>query len=69
MKKFILAATAIATLAAATLPATAATIVRDGRDGVTVIHKHRAAPVIVTHHKLHRVVFFDRLHHRHVEWR
>ena len=61
MKKFILAAAAVAafgvTLAAASAPAMAATIVREGPHRVIVEHRP-----IMRHHHLRRVVFFRHGH-------
>ena len=68
MKKIVLGLMAAASLGVA-LPASAQVVVREHRDGAVTV---RPAGVVVArpaiHHR-HRVVFYDRFHHRHVEWR
>ncbi len=68
MKKIILGLMAAASLGVA-LPASAQVVVREHRDGAVTV---RPAGVVVerpVYHHRHRVVWFDRFHHRHVEWR
>jgi hypothetical protein len=78
MKKLILGLVAVAAIGAA-LPAAAQVVVREHRDGSVSV---RPAGVVVDHrdyrddrrdfgrgHHRHRVVWFDRFHHRHVTWR
>ncbi|MEI9889587.1 MAG: hypothetical protein WDN45_02165 [Caulobacteraceae bacterium] len=68
MKKLIFGLLAVATVAAAALPASAQVVVRE-RHGNVVVRPAYAAPVYRSYHHRHRVVFFDRWGHRHVEWR
>ncbi len=78
MKTLILAAAAIASLAATALPASADTIVRHEGNRTVVVERsehrgviveRRHGPVFVQRHHRERVIYFDRHHHRHVEWR
>ncbi len=69
MKKLILATAAIASLAAATMPAAAQPIVREGPHGRVAVVTH-SAPVmhrhVIVRHR-HRVMIWD-AHHRHHHW-
>jgi hypothetical protein len=62
MKTLILGLLTAATLGAAVLPASAAVIVAERPNGAVVVRD-------VHRHHLHRVVVFDRFHHRRVIWR
>jgi hypothetical protein len=69
MKKVIFGLLAAATVGAAALPAAAqGVVIRENRHGNVVVRPAYAAPAYRVHHR-HRVVWFDRYHHRHVEWR
>ena len=64
MKKLVFGLLAAATIGAA-VPASAAPVMVHERPNGTVVVTH-VQPI---HHRLHRVVWFDRHGHRHVAWR
>jgi hypothetical protein len=66
MKKLIFGLLAAATVGAA-VPAAAQVVIREHRDGAVTVRPAAVYPAYRHHH--HRVVWFDRFHHRHVEWR
>ncbi len=67
MKKIILGLVAVAAIGAA-VPASAQIVVRENRHGDVVVRQAGVVEHRGFHHR-HRVVYFDRWHHRHVEWR
>jgi len=80
MKKLIFGMLAAASVAAA-LPASAQVVVREHRDGRVTVRPAYSEPAYRYHyrdndrgygygrHHRHRVVWFDRWGHRHVDWR
>jgi hypothetical protein len=73
MKKFVFGLLAAATLGSVALPAAAQVVIRENRHGDVVVrhddHRRYGGDRYERHHRAHRVVWFDRRGHRHVEWR
>ncbi len=65
IKKIVLGLVAVAAIGAAVPASAQGIVVGANRHGAVVV---RPAGVVVRHHR-HRVVYFDRHHHRHVSWR
>ena len=70
MKKLILGLLVVASVAVA-LPASAQVVVREHRNGAVTVRPAYSEPAYRVHryNHRHRVVWFDRRGHRHVEWR
>jgi hypothetical protein len=77
MKRLIFGLLAAASIGAVALPASAQVVVREHRNGAVTVrpaysepaYRHHYRDHYRGHHYRHRVVWFDRWGHRHVDWR